>query len=60
MTSSALAEQVPVVIYLVLNKGYLPTEDKRSCADLVDDAEWLAALLHRLMPTEPEVVGCSR
>ena len=25
--------------------------------DLTDDAEWLAGLLHRLMPTEPEVAG---
>ena len=45
------------VIYLVLNEGYLPTADHPHARDLVDDADWLAALLHRLMPTEPEVAG---
>jgi RNA polymerase sigma factor (sigma-70 family) len=45
------------VIYLVLNEGYLATADRAHSRDLVDDAGWLAALLHRLMPTEPEVAG---
>ena len=45
------------VIYLVLNEGYLATSDRAQSRDLVDDAEWLAALLHQLMPTEPEVAG---
>jgi RNA polymerase sigma factor (sigma-70 family) len=49
--------EVLVVIYLVLNEGYLATATHPDSRDLVDDAEWLATLLHRLMPTEPEVAG---
>lgn len=49
---------VLAVIYLLFNEGYLcsagGTPHRR---DLTDDAEWLAALLARLMPTEPEVLG---
>jgi RNA polymerase sigma factor (sigma-70 family) len=49
--------EVLAVIYLALNEGYLSTADRVQSRDLVDDAEWLAALLHQLMPTEPEVMG---
>lgn len=49
--------QVLAVIYLVLNEGYLSTADRVHERDLVDDAEWLASLLHQLMPTQPEVAG---
>ena len=49
--------EVLTVIYLLLNEGYLPTAERAQSRDLVDDAEWLAALLHQLMPTEPEVAG---
>jgi RNA polymerase sigma factor (sigma-70 family) len=49
--------QVLTVIYLLFNEGYLSTADRAQSRDLVDDAEWLASLLHRLMPTEPEVAG---
>jgi RNA polymerase sigma factor (sigma-70 family) len=49
--------EVLAVIYLLLNEGYLATVDRIESRDLVDDAEWLAALLHQLMPTEPEVAG---
>jgi RNA polymerase sigma factor (sigma-70 family) len=49
--------EVLAVIYLVLNEGYLSTADRAQSRDLVDDAEWLATLLHQLMPTEPEVTG---
>jgi RNA polymerase sigma factor (sigma-70 family) len=45
------------VIYLLLNEGYLSTAEQAHSRDLVDDAEWLASLLHQLMPTEPEVAG---
>jgi predicted RNA polymerase sigma factor len=45
------------VIYLLLNEGYLSTAERTHAHDLVDDAEWLAALLHQLMPSEPEVAG---
>jgi RNA polymerase sigma factor (sigma-70 family) len=45
------------VIYLLFNEGYLSTSEQVHARDLVDDAQWLALLLHRLMPTEPEVGG---
>ena len=45
------------VIYLLLNEGYLSTVDQTESRDLVDNAEWLAAQLDQLMPTEPEVAG---
>ncbi|WP_314176529.1 RNA polymerase sigma factor [Streptomyces winkii] len=49
--------QVLAVIYLLFNEGYLSTAEHAQSHDLADDAEWLAALLHRLMPTEPEAAG---
>jgi RNA polymerase sigma-70 factor (ECF subfamily) len=50
--------EVLAVIYLLFNEGYLTTAGAASHdRDLADDAEFLAALLHRLMPTEPEVMG---
>ena len=48
---------VLAVIYLLFNEGYLSTAARPHARDLTDDAEWLAGLLHRLMPTEPEVAG---
>jgi RNA polymerase sigma factor (sigma-70 family) len=49
--------EVLTVIYLLFNEGYLSTAERTQSRDLVDDAEWLAGLLHQLMPTEPEVAG---
>jgi RNA polymerase sigma factor (sigma-70 family) len=49
--------EVLAVIYLLLNEGYLSTAEQAQSRDLVDDAQWLASLLHQLMPTEPEVAG---
>jgi RNA polymerase sigma factor (sigma-70 family) len=49
--------QVLHVIYLLLNEGYLSTNDQAQSRNLVDDADWLATLLHQLMPTVPEVAG---
>jgi RNA polymerase sigma-70 factor (ECF subfamily) len=49
--------EVLTVIYLLLNEGYLATAERAQSHDLVDDAEWLASLLHELMPSEPEVAG---
>jgi len=49
--------EVLVVIYLLFNEGYLSTAERAQSRDLVDDTEWLASLLHQLMPTEPEVTG---
>jgi RNA polymerase sigma-70 factor (ECF subfamily) len=49
---------VLAVIYLLFNEGYLCSAgDVAHRRDLTDDAEWLAGLLARLMPTEPEVLG---
>jgi RNA polymerase sigma factor (sigma-70 family) len=49
--------EVLAVVYLLLNEGYVSTGDRAHARDLLDDAEWLASLLHQLMPTEPEVAG---
>jgi RNA polymerase sigma-70 factor (ECF subfamily) len=49
--------EVLAVIYLLCNEGYLSTAEQAHARDLVDDAEWLASLLHQLMPTEPEAAG---
>jgi RNA polymerase sigma factor (sigma-70 family) len=50
--------EVLAVIYLLFNEGYLSSGgDNARSRDLTDDAEFLAALLHDLMPTEPEVAG---
>src|SRR4029453_7376612 len=49
--------EVLAVIYLLLNEGYLSTAEQAQSRDLVDDAHWLAMLLHQLMPTEPEGTG---
>jgi RNA polymerase sigma factor (sigma-70 family) len=54
---NARLREVLAVIYLLLNEGYLSTVDQTESRDLVDDAEWLAAQLLELMPTEPEVAG---
>jgi RNA polymerase sigma-70 factor (ECF subfamily) len=49
--------EVLTVIYLLCNEGYLSTADRVQSRDLLEDAEFLADLLHRLMPTEPDVAG---
>jgi RNA polymerase sigma-70 factor (ECF subfamily) len=50
--------EVLAVIYLLCNEGYLATGgDSAHSRDLTDDAEFLAALLHGLMPAEPEAAG---
>ncbi|MGN9909190.1 RNA polymerase sigma factor [Phytohabitans sp. LJ34] len=50
--------EVLAVIYLLFNEGYLTTAGAASHdRDLAGEAEFLAALLHDLMPTEPEVMG---
>ena len=50
--------EVLAVIYLLFNEGYLSTDGGQSRSrDLTDDAEFLAGLLHRLMPSEPEPAG---
>ena len=50
--------EVLAVIYLLANEGYLSRGGEHSHSrDLLDDAEFLAGLLHHLMPTEPEAAG---
>ena len=50
--------EVLAVIYLLFNEGYLSSGGPDSQSrDLTDDAEFLAVLLHGLMPGEPEVAG---
>jgi RNA polymerase sigma factor (sigma-70 family) len=49
--------EVLTVIYLLFNEGYLATAGPPQSRDLAEDADWLAGLLHQLMPTEPEVAG---
>jgi RNA polymerase sigma-70 factor (ECF subfamily) len=50
-------EQVLAVLYLLFNEGYLSSASVPARQDLAEDAEWLCALLTRLMPREPEALG---
>jgi RNA polymerase sigma factor (sigma-70 family) len=54
---AARLTEVLTVIYLLFNEGYLTTTGPPQARDLAEDAEWLASLLRRLMPAEPEVAG---
>lgn len=49
---------VLAVLYLLFNEGYLASDGERPARDeLCREAEWLAGLLVRLMPAEPEALG---
>lgn len=51
-------DEVLAVIYLMFNEGYLSsTAERAQSRNLVEDAEWLAALLVGLLPREPEAAG---
>jgi RNA polymerase sigma-70 factor (ECF subfamily) len=55
---AARLAEVLAVIYLLFNEGYLTSHGPQPQArDLADDADFLATMLHQLMPTEPEVAG---
>lgn len=50
--------EVLTVVHLVFNEGYLATEGPAPLRrDLAQDAEWLASLIVRLLPDEPEPLG---
>jgi RNA polymerase sigma factor (sigma-70 family) len=50
--------QVLAVLYLMFNEGYLSSgAGEAARRDLAEDAAWLAALLVRLLPAEPEALG---
>jgi RNA polymerase sigma-70 factor (ECF subfamily) len=51
-------DEVLAVVYLVFNEGYLASAGRTPARrDLAVQAVSLARLLHRLMPTQPEVLG---
>jgi len=51
-------DEVLSVIYLLFNEGFLATGgDRAARRDLADDAEWLATLVTRLLPDQPEAAG---
>jgi RNA polymerase sigma factor (sigma-70 family) len=51
-------DEVLAVLYLMFNEGYLATAgEQASRRDLAEDAAWLAGLVVRLMPNEPEALG---
>ncbi len=50
--------EVLAVLYLMFNEGYLASSGAAPARrDLVEDASWLAALVARLLPGEPEPLG---
>jgi RNA polymerase sigma factor (sigma-70 family) len=51
-------DEVLAVLYLMFNEGYLATAgEMASRRDLAEDAAWLAGLMVRLMPEQPEALG---
>ena len=55
---AARLDPVLAVLYLMFNEGYLSSgAGDPARRDLAEDAAWLAALLTRLLPAEPEPLG---
>jgi RNA polymerase sigma factor (sigma-70 family) len=55
---AARLDPVLAVLYLMFNEGYLSSgAGAPARRDLAEDAAWLAALLARLLPAEPEPLG---
>ena len=51
-------DEVLAVLYLMFNEGYLATGRRGAQdRDLAAEAEWLASLVARLLPDEPEALG---
>jgi RNA polymerase sigma-70 factor (ECF subfamily) len=48
--------EILAVLYLMFNEGYVASSAAER-RDLAEDARWLARLVMRLMPDEPEVIG---
>ena len=48
--------EILAVLYLMFNEGYVASASPER-RDLAEDARWLAGLIVRLMPDEPEAIG---